>query len=251
MVSSVLASPVQSLPCSISCTLCQSPSTIPTTSATYSTNLHPSVPLADPVWGDSDSASFCVILKDAYDEIVHRRKNSFKVPLGNVGNSLVAEMSRLYSAFASGSTMEYVALMAAIVLPALVLQIPHRKSKVKEHIACLERRLKLWKEGDLDSHNKEGRTIQQRLPKFFPVPSETTLARQFSNLMFKGKTHAALDLLTCGVRGKVLLLYHIMETDESDKLSVREILWAKHPAGQHATPDSIIRCPPRSSSHCF
>ena len=38
--------------------------------------------------------------------------NLFKVPLGNVGKSLVAELSRLYNAFASGSALESIALMA-------------------------------------------------------------------------------------------------------------------------------------------
>ena len=84
-----------------------------------------------------------------YDEVVHWKKNYFKIPLGNVGRSFVAEMARLYSAFAEGSTLECVALMATTVLPILVLQLPHRRSKPKEHAACLERRLKAWKKGDL------------------------------------------------------------------------------------------------------
>ena len=46
--------------------------------------------------------------------------------------------------------------MAGIVLPILVLQSPHRRSTVKEHIACLERCLKLWRAGDLVSLIKEG-----------------------------------------------------------------------------------------------
>ena len=40
--------------------------------------------------------------------------NLFKVPLGNVGKSFVAELSRLYNAFASGSALESIVLMATI-----------------------------------------------------------------------------------------------------------------------------------------
>jgi len=40
--------------------------------------------------------------------------NLFKVPLGNVGKSFVAELSRLYNAFASGSALESIVLIAAI-----------------------------------------------------------------------------------------------------------------------------------------
>ena len=51
--------------------------------------------------------------------------------MGNVGKSFVAELSRLCNAFPSGSALESIALMAAIVLPILVLQSPHRRSRVK------------------------------------------------------------------------------------------------------------------------
>ena len=55
-------------------------------------------------------------------EVVHW-KNLFKVPLGNVGKSFVAELRRLYNAFTSGSALESIDLMAAIVLPILVSTI--------------------------------------------------------------------------------------------------------------------------------
>ena len=44
------------------------------------------------------------------------------------------------------------------------LKKPSRTSKTKQHIT-LERRLGLWSNGDLDELVREGRAIQQRLPK--------------------------------------------------------------------------------------
>ena len=32
-----------------------------------------------------------------YDEVMHWKKSYFKIPLGNVGKSFVAEMARLYT----------------------------------------------------------------------------------------------------------------------------------------------------------
>ena len=157
-------------------------SCVPTVSASPSTSM-PDIPAyhaaADITfsWDDLDPTSFCQSLKEAYAETVHWKKNLFKVPLGNVGKSFVAELSRLYNVFASGSALESIALMAVIVLPILVLQSPHRRSRVKEHITCLERRLKLWKAGDLASLIKEGRTLQQRLPKSFNMQQDKRLAR--------------------------------------------------------------------------
>ena len=52
-------------------------------------------------------------------------------------------------------------------------------------------------DGDLDALFRGG-TIQSRLPKACKAGSEenSKLAQKFANLMFHGKTHAALDLLT-------------------------------------------------------
>ena len=57
------------------------------------------------------------------------------------GKAFVNELARLFSAH--GSTLEHAAFKATIILPLLVLQKPHRKSKPKDHTAILERRLKI------------------------------------------------------------------------------------------------------------
>ena len=58
--------------------------------------------------------------------------------------------------------------------------------------------------------------------------------------MFKGKVHAALDLLTNKGCGSVLCLDHQVDTSDVVK-SVRESLRGKHPTSQPVTPDSIIQ----------
>ena len=116
-------------------------------------------------WGALDSSRFSTVLETAYDETVHWRKNCFKIPHGNAGKSFVNELARLFQAFATGSALESVALKAAMTLPPLLLQKPHRNSKTKTLIACLERRMKLWEEGDIPELVREGRAIQNRLPK--------------------------------------------------------------------------------------
>ncbi len=160
-------------------------------------------------WGEKDPQSFCELLQAIYKEVVHWRKNCFMIPLGNAGKSFVNELCRLYNAFADASALEGVALMATIVLPILVLQQPHNRSKTKEHISCLERRLKAWKDGDLESLVEEGRAIQHRLPKSRPHQSGPNVARNFANLMFSGKTHAALDLLSNNGKGRILQIDNI------------------------------------------
>ena len=115
------------------------------------------------------------------------------------------ELSKLYATYGSASALELVALKAAILLPILLLQKPNRTSKTKQHITLLERRLGLWSNGDLDELVREGRTIQQRLPKNGPTKANSNLARSFSNLMFAGKCKAALDLLSERKKGEFFI----------------------------------------------
>ena len=52
------------------------------------------------------------------------------------------------------------ALKAFMVFPAFILQKPSATSKSKEHSAAIERRLSLWRQGNLDLLLKEVRFIQ-------------------------------------------------------------------------------------------
>ena len=79
------------------------------------------------------------------------RKQLFPVPWGSVGYAFVSELSRRYRAYAEGSALECIALKAVAIMPGLLLQKPDPKSKHKEHQVCLERWLKLWKEGNFQA----------------------------------------------------------------------------------------------------
>ena len=167
------------------------------------------------------------------------------MPASKAGKEFTHELSRLFLAFASASSMESVALRAAIVLPILLLQKPHRKSKAKEHAACLDRRPRLWKEGNLNDLTLEGRTIQSHLPKFNPFMAKQNLSRSFANLMFVGKTKAALDLLSQGQKGSVLHLNDPSDPNNSDSPTVRDMLKSKHHQGQYAHAEYIIPSTPQ------
>ena len=124
-------------------------------------------------WGSSSisGSAFCEQIHQAYESIVHWKHNLFLVPYGSAGSHFVTELAKLYEGFGSASAMECIALKAAMVLPALLLQKPHIQSKSREHIKCLERRLHLWREGDIDALLAEGHTIQQHLQHSYRIPS--------------------------------------------------------------------------------
>ena len=145
-------------------------------------------------WDDTVGESFSRSNDACYDEIVHWRRNVFKVPSGRTGKSFVRELTRMFHAFAEGSALERIALTAAMVMPALLLQKPHPKSKEKDHITHLECRLQLWAEGYLQALMEEVCTIQQQLTqqsKSQNRPIQQT-ALLLAKLMMEGKVTAGI-----------------------------------------------------------
>lgn len=76
-----------------------------------------------------------------------KEKSFFYGPSGKHGEAFVSKVARLYRSYGESLSLEPVALLAAMTMPSLLLQKPHVKSKAKEHVHCLERRLPIWKEG--------------------------------------------------------------------------------------------------------
>ncbi len=201
-------------------------------------------------WGEVDADTFMSSLCSAYSEVVSWRKNCFKVPQGNCGIKFVSELARLFEAFASRSALEPIALRAAIVLPLLLLQKPSRNSKPKDHQDCLKRRLDLWKDGNLHELLREGRAIQYRLVSTCKLPSqniEKQLTRTFTKLMFEGKTHAALQLLSDSGKGGFLSLDAVTNTNSHSSEFVRDVLKRKHPPSKPICSESVIQGQPPNS----
>ena len=58
------------------------------------------------------------------------------------------------------SPLKDIALKAIMVMPSLLLQKPYQKSKSKDNLSALERRMELWEWGELMELLKEAKTIQ-------------------------------------------------------------------------------------------
>ena len=191
-------------------------------------------------WQDLTGHEFSVAIDDAYSQIVHWRKNLFKVPSGASGKRFVAELARLFEAFAMESALEAFAIKAAMTMPALILQKPHAKSKTRDHITCLHRRLALWESGAIAELLKEGKAIQKSLMRSVSKGEDNVAkaARKFSKLMMEGKVRAALRLLTKQMESGPLCLDEVTE-DGSGK-TVRETLEEKHPEANPVQPEAIL-----------
>ena len=185
------------------------------------------------IWGNHNACSLIKLLDSVYAEVVHWRLAFMKI---------LAELSRLFKAFAEGSSFESVALKAAFVLPALLLQRPSKETKDKMNCTILERRLKEWKDGDFYELLVEGRSIQShRFNQQSKRRSGSTmsLSSSFAHLLFQGKVDAALQLLSSQHHsGKVLSLNEVV--DDSGGLSMKDILKEKHPEQQSVCSRSLL-----------
>ena len=112
-------------------------------------------------------------------------KNTFLVPYGKVGRDFIDQLSKHINDWTNGTAMQHLGINAAILLLAVGLQKPSRKSKAKEHQECLEKRLKLWENGNIDCLLREGRMIQRRLQKSCRNDSPNK-AKIFAKLVMEG-----------------------------------------------------------------
>ena len=96
--------------------------------------------MAEPrfVWGGIDADSLMHSITATYAEVVNWRRNIFAIPLGNVGKGFVNELAHFFKAYAERTALEAITLTATMIIPSLILQKPHRSSKTRDHIACLE-----------------------------------------------------------------------------------------------------------------
>ena len=194
-------------------------------------------------WGDVSENEFTKAIDSAYAQVVHWRPNLFKVPSGACGKQFVAELTRLFNAFAQESDLDAIALKAAMTLPSLMLQKPHAKSKTHEHISCLWRKLSLWEKGGITNLLKEGRVLQRSLVNSQSSRRHTAdvglTARRFSKMILEGCVRAALKFLSNNSDIGLLSLDETVE--ETSGKTVRDILNDKHPEPKASTFGSSTR----------
>ena len=95
------------------------------------------------------------------------------LPRGKVGTEFVKTLTNLINYFITPSKWTRLSLSLVHIFLPLMLQKPSSKSKAKDHCKYLEKRLKLWTEGDLDSIMAENREIQKKLRQSQDKKKET------------------------------------------------------------------------------
>ena len=113
----------------------------------------------------------------------------------------------LLNNYIEDSPVAALALKAFFILPKLLFQKTHSKSKKSENVKAVTRRVGLWQANKLDDLLEEAKTIQERLPR--PHHNKTPnvdKARNFANKMRNGKVSSALMELASEQSGGILPL---------------------------------------------
>ncbi len=180
---------------------------------------------------ESVESEFQEAITQAYEKVVHWRRNVFNVPFGAAGGEFVFELAALIKSFAEGTPSRKIAWKGVSVACHLLLQKPNATGSAQSHIQHLERRLLLWRSGQISQLFDECMCIQDHLPasdRAKKRQSEPSISDTFfSKLVFSGKIHSAIRYISQDSQGGILRMDD-QPLPGSDK-TVRDILLEKHP----------------------
>ena len=133
--------------------------------------------------------------KRSNEKIVHWKRDLFMMPSGAAGKKHIEEITRLLKLWIQDSPLTSIALKAIHIMRALLLQKRSKYSKSKDHLVSLERRLKLWEEGNISNLVHEEETIQERRKISEKGMNIEKISLKFKNMISKGNVNEALKLL--------------------------------------------------------
>ena len=168
----------------------------------------------------------------------HGEKNTFLVTDGKKGRDFIDQLSKHINDWNNDTATQHLAQKTTFVPLAVGLQKPYQKSKAKEHQECLEKRLKLWRNGKIYCPLREGRMIKRRIQKSCRNDPPNK-AKIFAKLVMERQISSALRYLIENDGRGVL-----RRTDD-----VLRQLREKHPEAQDAKLGSLLFGPVEDFPH--
>ena len=132
-----------------------------------------------------------------YNEAMFWRQNLFKPPKCHATKDLIKLMVDLINNYVANAQHSSLAMTTLMIIPQFLLQKQHGHLTRTENIKCLERRIQLWKEGELDQLRKEAATLNDRFARKYRTTKENgSESAKFAMLIKKkGKVGLSLRLL--------------------------------------------------------
>ena len=158
-------------------------------------------------WAEYDNITFERNVNYVYEKVVYWRKNLFLLTTGKAGQCYIDEITKLMNDWAHDSPLKEIAFKAIMLMPNLLLQKPSKRSKSKDNILALERRMCLWYEGNVLELLKEGETIQKSLASSVDSSKNIDqISKRFAEHIHKGNVNGAIKVLTSNMQNGILPL---------------------------------------------
>ena len=107
------------------------------------------------------------------------RKNHFLLLTRTAGKRYICETTQLIHSIIDNSTLKEAAMQAIMVMPSLLLQIPSRTSKNKNHNADLKRFMDLWENGDIKELMEGSMTIKRKQKSVNRIKAIEEISKEF------------------------------------------------------------------------
>jgi len=114
-----------------------------------------------------------------------------QIPRGKSGKTLITEVTHLIRLFNSSKRWESITTHMLQVLLPLILQKSSLKSKNREHLKYLNKRMEWWKHGKQEELISECDDIQKRLKRSINSKKQSD-QKAFCRLMLQGQVKKAL-----------------------------------------------------------
>ena len=182
-------------------------------------------------WGGMKGIEIRDSVTKAYEQVSRWKRNLFYLPTGKAGESFIEELTKVINQFNNDSAFESVSLMMVTLMFPLLLQKPSQNSKTKDHVRYLEKRMEMWKNGQLAELISEGKAIQNRISRK-KKSSSAKKEKRFISLMEEGKVSAALRCIGSLESGVLDITPEVLDD-----------LKKKHPESKEAEVGSVIQGP--------
>lgn len=131
-----------------------------------------------------------------YNKIVtFSPSNIFEIPKCNAAKEFIKEINFLLREYIHASHLQPLAFKAIAILPHLICQRTHSKSKTTENVKAMERRMEMWKKGEITDLLRETQALQNKRRKTAANQIQRDIARRFSSMIKQGKISQATRAL--------------------------------------------------------
>ena len=125
-------------------------------------------------------------INEPYEKMVFGRKLIFQLPSNREGKQFVNEITSLIDAWSFDSASKIIAIKNVMVLPNLILQKSSTKASNEINKACMERRFKLWKDGNVkDLLSVITIEVKNTLARLLLTSSNKKYRQSFCNFFLK------------------------------------------------------------------